>query len=265
MKSKNRQGRRKHRLHYPTSIQLALTIPRFLQKRLEPPRGKDSQSRNKFGCLLAFVDAPSECAWSAPQDRRPLRVGAHTPPASLGAGLRTPACKLAHLPSPRPTDNLANSSLARTPLPSALPSNPKRTAVLQRRCPRRPQTPERPLSTPGASQVAHSSRPPPRSERDRKHTPDSGSRGRNCQEQKRDRWRWRAPRLPLSSVFRATLWYQKKKKKKKKGEGDRREQEGESRRRQAGEREREGARGVSGWTCVCAREGTRGGSGHRQR
>lgn len=44
------------------------------------------------------------------------------------------------------------------------------------------------------------------------------------------------------------------KKKKKKGEGDRGEQEGESRRWRAGEREREGARGVCLGGRVCAPE-----------
>ncbi|XP_078189414.1 uncharacterized protein LOC144577269 isoform X2 [Callithrix jacchus] len=166
-------------------MQPALTIPRFLQKRLEPPREKDSQSRNKFGCLLAFVDAPSECAWSAPQDRRPRRASAHTPPASLGAGLRTPSLQTCASPLAAPARQLGQQ-LQRPHPPSSSPSFKSQT---YRRAPERlstpPQTPERPLSTPWASQVTHSSHPPPRSERDRTHSPDSGSRGRNCQEEKR--------------------------------------------------------------------------------
>lgn len=68
-----------------------------------------------FYCLLAFADAPSEGAWSSPQDRRPRRAGAHTPPASPGAGLRTPRLQTCaspfaaparqlgeHLPRPQP-------------------------------------------------------------------------------------------------------------------------------------------------------------------
>lgn len=135
-----------HRSHYPTSIQLALTIPRFLQKRLEPERGKDSQGRNKFGCLLSFLfllvcfcrRSLRMRACSAPQDRRPPSAGAHTPPASLGAGLRTQPCKLAQLPLPRPPDNLASTSRARSRLPPAPLPNPKPTAVLPR-CLRRSQ------------------------------------------------------------------------------------------------------------------------------
>lgn len=146
MKCENLPGRGEHRSHYPTSIQLALTIPRFLQKRLEPERGKDSPGRNKFGCLLSFLfllvcfcrRSLRMRACSAPQDRRPPSAGAHTPPASLGAGLRTQLCKLAQLPLPRPPDNLASTSRARSRLPPAPLPNPKPTAVLPR-CLRRSQ------------------------------------------------------------------------------------------------------------------------------
>ncbi|XP_039721358.1 serine/arginine repetitive matrix protein 1-like [Pteropus medius] len=41
-------------------------------------------------CLFASVDAHSECAWSAPQDRRPPRAGAHTPPRQPGRRASNP-------------------------------------------------------------------------------------------------------------------------------------------------------------------------------
>lgn len=41
-------------------------------------------------CLFALVDAHSECAWSAPQDRRPPRAGAHTPPRQPGRRASNP-------------------------------------------------------------------------------------------------------------------------------------------------------------------------------
>lgn len=103
-----------HRSHYLTSIQLALTIPRFLKKRLARegfPRAEISLGalRSFFFCLFAFADAHSECAWSAPQDRRrrPGRADAHTPPASLGAGLRTPGLQTCAPPLAAPARQLS--------------------------------------------------------------------------------------------------------------------------------------------------------------
>lgn len=84
-----------------------------MQKRLARegfPRAEISLGalRSFFFCLFAFVDAHSECAWSAPQDRRrrPGRADAHTPPASLGAGLRTPGLQTCAPPLAAPARQL---------------------------------------------------------------------------------------------------------------------------------------------------------------
>ena len=50
---KYRPGRGEHRSHYSTSIQLALTIPRFLQKRLE--REGFPRSEISLGALAIFL------------------------------------------------------------------------------------------------------------------------------------------------------------------------------------------------------------------
>lgn len=121
-----------HRSHYPTSIQLALTIPRFLQKRLVRegfPRAEISLGalRSFFFCLFAFADAHSECAWSAPQDRRrrPGRADAHTPPASLGAGLRTPGLQTCAPPLEAPARQLGEHLTRPHPAPPSPISKPQ--------------------------------------------------------------------------------------------------------------------------------------------
>lgn len=133
MKCKNRsRWGGGHRSHNPTNIQLAQTIPRFLQKRLEPQRGKNSHGRNKFGRLSSFlfllvcfgrrslrmrVERPTGPPPSA-------RWRAHASPPARTPGFEPWDGKLAHLPSPHPAENLANTSRARTPLTPALLPNP---------------------------------------------------------------------------------------------------------------------------------------------
>lgn len=158
MKCENRPGRGQPRSHYRASIQLALTIPRFLQKPWEAHRGSDSRGRNKFGCLwsslsrlVCFRRRSLRKRVERPTGPPPRRAPARTrPPPAPAPGFEPPVCELAHLPPPRPPGNLASTWRARSPLPRALLPNPKPTAVLQR-CSRRPQTQGRPLCTPGAS------------------------------------------------------------------------------------------------------------------
>lgn len=112
MKCKNRpgrgvEGRGGHSSHYPTSIQLARTIPGFLQKRLEPHGGKDSQGRNKFGCLSSFLlllvcfcrrslrmrvelptGPPPSARWRAHAPRQPWRRASNPQSANLRISLR---------------------------------------------------------------------------------------------------------------------------------------------------------------------------------
>lgn len=168
MKCKNRSGEGGHLSHYPTSIQHSLTIPRFLQKRLNLREGRIPRAEISLGafrafcfCLFAFADAHSKCAWSAPQHHRPQRAGAHTPPHQPGRRAANPGSANLRISPRRARQTTWRAPHAPAPpLPSALPPYPKPTVVFQRRCPRRPQIQERPLSTPGASQVAHSSRTP---------------------------------------------------------------------------------------------------------
>lgn len=156
-----------HRSHYLTSIQLALTIPRFLKKRLARegfPRAEISLGalRSFFFCLFAFADAHSECAWSAPQDRRrrPGRADAHTPPASLGAGLRTPGLQTCAPPLAAPARQLSEH-LTRphpaSPQPYLQIPNPWLCSREGTHDAPPPQVQKRSLSTPrgGAAPISH--------------------------------------------------------------------------------------------------------------
>lgn len=181
-----------HLSHYPTSIQLSLTIPRFLQKRLNLREGRIPRAEISLGafrsfcfCLFAFANAHSECAWSVPHHHRPPRAGVHTPPASLGAGLRTRGLQTCGSPLAAPAKQLGEH-LARPHPPSSSRSSKSQT---HRRGPEKvptsPPDPEapplHPRGFPGRSLLPH----PLSSAGGLKTHPVWGSRGQNCQEEKR--------------------------------------------------------------------------------
>ena len=100
---------------------------------MEPHGGKDSQGKNKFWCLSSFL-LLLVCFCRRSLRMRVERPTGPPPPArwrahaSLPAparGFEPPVCKLAHLPSPRPPDNLASTSRARSPLLLAVLPNPQ--------------------------------------------------------------------------------------------------------------------------------------------
>lgn len=137
-------------------------------------------------CLFALVDAHSECAWSAPQDRRPPRAGAHTPPRQPGRRASNPGTANLRI-SPRRTRQKTWRT-PRAPAPHSLqpffqtPRPPPCSREGAHVVPRSRSA--APPSTSGASPVAHSSRPPLLC-RGSKTYPVSGSRGLNCQKETR--------------------------------------------------------------------------------
>lgn len=127
-----------HRSHYPTSIQLALTIPAFLQKRLVR---EGFQGWNKFGCLcdlsfsglFCFCRCSPEWARGAPHRTAAAAPGAltRTRPCQPGRGAANPGSANLRILLAAPARQLGEHLTRPHPAPPAPSPNPKSTAVLQ--------------------------------------------------------------------------------------------------------------------------------------